>query len=287
MKKVLDYLKKLFKNPTFILAILLVIASIIAINQCNRANQAEAEKDAAIIRNEKNMEIIYDSIRTIWNETSKQFESLKGTYEVESQNQLKRFDKLLAEEISKLGKDVMDYIKVSSSINLGDTILDNEVIKYEADKYGLSWDLLYDDGGFRQKIMGTSKFRVAKNLKLTPAGTDIDIKINSEGTEIDTNITSIKLGFAHREVKRNNKTYYEVVATSPSTMIVFDTLSSVYFIEKFPCETITKVRRITLGPYVGLGISSGPFQVGFGAQYNLRWSDVKTSIGKIFKKKEK
>jgi hypothetical protein len=270
MKKILDYLKKIFKNPTFILAVLLVIASIIAINQCSRANEAEAEKDAALIRNEKNMEIMYDSIRVVWNETSKQYESLKGTYEVESQNQLKIFDKLLAKEIKKLGKDIMDYIKVSSSINLGDTIIDNEVIKYKADKYGLKWDLSYDDGGFKQKITGTSKFRVAKNLKLTPAGTDIDIKIGSEGTNIDTNITSIKLGFAHREVKRDDKTYYEVVATSPSPKVTFDTLSSVYFIEKFPCEKISKVRRITLGPYVGIGLSSGPFQVGFRRAIQLK-----------------
>jgi len=87
------------------------------------------------------------------------------------------------------------------------------------------------------------------------------------------------------------------IKTAPAKIKISNNLIKCFLKFKFALKKIIpiikasqalreKVRRITLGPYVGIGISSGPFQVGFGAQYNLRWSDVKTSLN-IFKKKEK
>ena len=288
MKKIAAFIKKIFKDPKtsiIILALLLVLVSIFAVNSCNRANRAEEEKITIIERNERNIAVMNDTIRKIFNRQTNQFESLKRTYEVANQEQLEKYDQKLAAEIGKMGKNIMDYIKVSGKINLGDTILDNKVIKYNDNKYGLKWKLDYDDGGFKQEIIGTSNFNLIKKFTQTPTGTDVDIKIGSDGTKIDSNETTIKLALAHRVIEKDGKSFYEIVATSPSSKIVFDTLSSVYFIEKFPCEQkYPKVRRVTLGPYIGVGLSTGIFQVGFGAQYNLRWSDMKSGIKSIFKK---
>lgn len=275
------FLKKLIENPTFLLTILLVLMSVFAVNSCIRANKEKAEKEAIELRNERNMAAMNDSVRRIWNKSTAQFESLKRTYEVENQKQLELYDKKLAAEINKMGKNVIDYIKVSGRVSLGDTLLDNQVIKYADDKYGLKWNLVYEDDGFKQKIVGTSKFNVSQEID----GNNIDVKIGSDGTKIDTNDTYIKLAFAHREKEKDGKKYYEVVATSPSDKFVIDSLSSVYFIEKLPCpECPPKVSRITLGPYIGVGLSYGPYQVGVGAQYNLRWSDLWKGIKSIFKK---
>lgn len=272
---------KILQNPTFLLTILLVLMSAFGINSCIRANKEKSEKEQIELRNERNMAAMNDSVRRTWNRAIQQYESLKRTYEIENQKQLELYDKKLAYEINKLGKNIIDYIKLSGRVNLGDTLLDNQVIKYADDKYGLKWNLDYDDGGFKQKIVGTSKFSVSQNLN----DNNVDIKIGSDGTKIDTNETTIKLSMGHKEMEKEGKKYYEVFVTSPSKKFVIDSLSSVYFIEKLPCpECPPKVRRITLGPYAGVGISAGPYQVGVGAQYNLRWKDIWNGIKNIFKK---
>lgn len=208
---------------------------------------------------EQNNKALSDSVRVEKNKVG-DLEYSKNIL-VAEKNELADLNADLAEELDKEKGKVRELTKIVGSISNTDTVyIENTLIVYADGSHGLQWehDTIYDDENSRH-LAGISKFFVDSLGVITPLE-----------TEITKDIINFNIVTGLREKDGN----IEVFARSDYPNFEVEELSSAIIDpKKHPVlKKFTRPKRIGIGPYIGVGISSGfkaEIQLGIGVQYSL------------------
>lgn len=246
------------ENLPYILAVTMFIMAAGWMNSCNKRKVIKAEKEVLEQLSGQNMKAIADSITVIRNKMDDN-EFSKATF-VQELDDIKKYNKDIYEEIRAVKGDVISYIDSKLDVEIPKLEVDNELVKYDDTRYGLMFDVLYQDPGFKLNVIGVSQFKFHNNTIL-PSRTIFD----STSISLD-----IKYGF------RDLDDTYEVFAISQSPLIKINHLNGHMIIDKSAFNSLSPV---TKAKKFGVGIQSGAyyvpfynkvqFGVGIGISYNI------------------
>ncbi len=239
------------------LLIALAAACIMWFNTCNNSKNIAAEAKRQHLIDEQNQRALSDSLRTVKNKAG-EAETVTSSF-VAKLKDLEKLNRDLYNETRKELGEVKGLIKGSVTVNTGNVVVSNELLKYPDNAYGLKFEKDVSDSGLTYSIKGISKFKLENNT------------IFPGTTEIFENKTKLKIVLGFKELDNN----YEVFARSASKNVLFDELSGVLLIPKKADQLLTpikKKKRFGIGPEIGIGISTSlkpSIFIGFGANYNL------------------
>jgi len=220
-------------------------------------NRLSSLKTQLAISNQNN-KALADSVR-VSNNKAGDLEYSKNIL-ISEKNDLKDLNAGLAKELEKEKGKVRELTKIVGSISTDTVKITNTLIVYADGSNGLEWkhDTIYDSENSRH-LAGISKFRVDSSGVITPLE-----------TEITKDIINFNIVTGLREKDGN----IEVFARSDYPNFEVEELSSAIIDpKKHPVlKKFTKPKKINIGPYIGVGLSSGfkaELQLGIGVQYSL------------------
>lgn len=235
---------------SFILFALLIVLAFLYFNKYNEYKQLKADKERQENQFKGNIIAMKDSIDVEYNKKLKAFIFSKDAIVVDKLKELEQYNKELKNQLVLLKGDVIDAIDSQVHSDLGgiSTIGDElKVLDEKTNSYGLKFKKHYEDEGFEQNIVGTTKFHMIPNDTLKKWFIKPDV------TSFDTLTTDIKITYGFR----NNKGVNEVYAISPSTKLKIVELNGAYIIDKQPTPSPVIPKRWGIGPYIGYGINTG------------------------------
>ncbi len=267
MGEVLTFIKKYYP---FISFVIIIVLSILLFQTWSTLRKERADRKYQQEQDAQNLSAFKDSIEVMFNKKLQAWEYSKDNYVVQKLSDLEKYDKAFANELKKVKGDVIAAIKTEVQGDLGGITASTKlsVLDEKTHYYGLNFNSNYKDDGFEQRLSGISKFHVIpdelnKKWNIVPDLT----------TVLDTNYIAIKATYGFKEYKDK----YQVFATVKSDKIKITGLEGGYFINKQPDPAPVKVKKWSIGPYVGYGLNvnntpSFGWNIGFGVHYSiLRW----------------
>lgn len=263
-KIIINFIGQIFnkKNLPFILSLLFFILIFLNLNTCNRLKK---EKESRMIEKKiynQNFEAFLDSITVTYNKKLDAFQYDKNSFLIRSLDELEKYNKTLADKLSKLEKGIISAIDSKVVVDVGKVEIDNELETFDDENYGLKWKYDYNDDGFSQYLSGVSKFKLINN------------KIYPNITVIDTNYLTLNVTYGFTEVDDK----YKVWAVSMSPKVKINELNGAYFIDKHNIVNNNfKKDKWVIGPNIGYGVNfNNSFQdsrlgwhFGLSLQYNI------------------
>ena len=200
----------------------------------------QAEKERANIANtilNQNQIALQDSIRVI-NDKFGNLLYVTYTY-MSTMDDLILYNRELVDKIKKIEGNILSAIDSKITYDTDTITIDNDILKYSEQDFGLKFEYEYSDPGLIRKFAGVSKFSIYDNL------------IVAKETEIYEDSITLQMLYGFREV--GNK--YEVFAKSLSPRISFNELEGVLVLDKIVNNLPTKNSRFVWGPMGGVGYS--------------------------------
>lgn len=249
-KKAYNFLANMFssKNIKFTLAIIVGILIFLNLRTCSRLKDEKQERKKQEIIHNQNIDALTDTLKVVKNKLGEE-ESVKSAFIAEN-DQLKKLNNKLYNEVLKELGGVKSIIKSGVGINSDTLTISNTLVKYDDVTYGLQFDKEVIDTGFYSHISGVSKLKFENNT-LFP-----------DKTIISKN--SIKVGLVYGFKEYEDR--YEVFARSSSDRVSFDELDGALIINKEDDLTTptVKKKRWVVGPSFSYGFTPKGFQPSFG-----------------------
>ena len=255
------FFKKIFSKDAlpYTFFVMILILSALWLSTCSRLNTEKTQHENDINRYKNNIVAMTDSLSTNYNKKLQQEVTSKTSYIVSTVDELKQYNAKLYNEMNSMKGNIADINSQLEIIgNIGST--NNTLTKIDSTLYGLNWKWNYEDSGFKQNLIGISKFRFIKG-NLFP-----------DKTTIDTNNMNISLSYGFQDLGDK----YKVWATSPSKLIKFTELNGALIIDKDKTN-VKKINRFCIGPSIGFGVNTDikgsllrfGWNIGITATYNL------------------
>jgi len=268
MEKNLEFIKKYYPLLFFVMIVLL---SVVLFQTCSNLSKEKANNEFQSKLYTQNIRAMTDSVSKEYNKKLDAYEFTKDNLVLNKLSDLEQYNKSLSDQLKNVKGDVLSAIQSNVEGNLGGIQGSNNlaVLDSASNHYGLKFSTNYVDSGFRQKIVGTSKFYAIPNESTKKWNIKPDV------TVLDTNLTSISVTYGFKDLK--NK--YQVFAISKSPKVQVTDLTGGYFIDK-QIVPPAKPKKWGIGPYGGFGLNTAPnlgnpqfgWSIGFGLHYNiLQW----------------
>lgn len=230
-----------------------VIVSVFLFQTCRTLKDERAANKFQQELNEQNQRANTAKIIEEFNKKLNAVEFSKQTYVTEKFAELEKYNKSLYAELSKVKGDILNAIKTTAEAKVPNMSLGNklEVLDKDSGHYGLRWSSNYADSGFSQKISGSSRFYVNLEEKLK----QWTINVRPDSTLLDTNLTTLKVTYGTRSLKRDGVAGFEVFAISRSPIVKITDMQGAYFVENQIVKP-TKAKPWAIGPYIGFGLNT-------------------------------
>jgi len=267
--KILEFIKKYY---SIILFGIILVLSVFLFQTCSNLKKEREDRVFQEKIRTQNISAMTDSIRVEFNEKLKAYEFSKDNYVLEQLKDLENYNKVLYDKLKKVQGDIIAAINSKVQGDLGGIKTSNELITIDSTKfqYGLKFKSFYQDKGFEQKLVGSSRFYLLPN-EITKKWT-----IQPDITIIDTNLTTIKITYGLKDLDDK----YRVFAISESPKIKLIELDGGFFYKKAPQPLIDKSKNWAIGPYIGFGLNTDynlanprfGWSMGFSIHYDiLQW----------------
>lgn len=228
-----------------------LIVSVFLFQTCKTLKE---ERDANKFREtlwEQNQRANTAKIIEEFNKKLNALEFSKQSYVTEKFAELEKYNKQLYFELSKVKGDILNAIKTTAEARIPNVSLGNKLEILDKDKgyYGLRFNSNYADSGFSQKISGSSRFYVNLDEKMK------EWTIKPDSTLLDTNVTTLKVTYGTRALKRDGVDGFEVFAISRSPIVKITDMQGAYFVENQIVKPV-KSKPWAIGPYIGFGLNT-------------------------------
>jgi hypothetical protein len=240
-----EIIKKYYPIALFLLCIL---GFTLLFTTCSSLKQERANNEYIQKMNAQNNRAMLDSITTVFDKKLGAYESSKNNYVVNELSELKKLNKQLYDQISKVKGDVIAYIDAKVVGDLGGISAGNKlvIIDKPTNKYGLDFDFYHADSSFTQKIEGQSRFYAY------PDEATKKWIIKPDTTLFKTNLTTISLQYGFKEDDKE----YKVFIINKSPILKVSGLEGAYIIKKQPTAPPKPRPNFGFGPYIGFGLNT-------------------------------
>ena len=266
MSKILLFIKTYW---SFIFFVTTIVLSVFLFQTCSTLKKEKTTNEYQQKQNAQNVSAMTDSITKVFNKKLQAYEFTKDNFVVQKLSDLEKYNKNLADELSKIKGDVIAAINSNATIDLGKISTSNNlaVLDSKTNYYGLNFKNHYIDAGVEQNLVGTSKFYVIPNIDTKTWNIKPDV------TVIDTNTMNLKITYGFKELDKK----YQVFAISTSKKVQFTDLTGGYFIDKQPSPPPVKPKKWGVGPSLGYGLfttstlsqTAFGWNIGVSLHYNL------------------
>lgn len=240
-----EIIKKYYPIALFILCI---IGFTMFFTTCSTLRNERKTWEYQQKQDAQNLRAMKDSITIEFNKKLQAYEISKDNYVVNELNELKKYNKQLYDQISKVKGDVIAYIDAKVTGDLGGISAGNKLVVVDkpTNKYGLDFGFNYADSSFSQKIEGQSRFYAY------PDETTKKWILKPDTTLFTTNLTTLHLQYGMRDLKDR----YEVFIINKSPVLKVGGLEGAYIIKKQPSPPPKPRPNFGFGPYVGFGLNT-------------------------------
>ena len=240
-----------------IAGIVILVLALLLLKSCNdKSNSDLIHKNEKIVW-EQNKKALNDSVRIVKNKAGELEYEINNF--ISTKEDLESLSKNLSKELNKEKGKVSNLTQALFESKMEPIKMDNSVIKYNDNQYGLKFKHESGDDNYKRIITGVSKFSIV-GLNITPGQ-----------TEIDTNNFEFKLIMGHR---KDDNGYVFFARTKAPGVKLLDA-ESVLIIDKpgdLPGAPLVKPKKFGIGFQVG-GTLTKEFMptpyIGIGLSYNI------------------
>jgi hypothetical protein len=240
-----------------VMGIVIIVLALLLIDSCNKKHNADLQHNNEKIVWEQNEKALKDTVRTVKNKIGEKEQEINNY--IATKDNLKDVSVSLSNELKKEKGKVLDLTQALFSSKMEPVKVDNTVIKYSDNSYGLKFKYEDGDSTYHRIIQGISRFSIVGST------------ISSSFTEIDTNNFKFKLIMGHRKTDAG----YVYFARTAAPGITLLNAESVLIIDKvgdLPQAPLVTPKKWGIGFQFGYGLTPefklSPY-LGIGLNYSI------------------